>query len=189
MPRTFIAHLLIEFGPLTVFFFVSAGWGFYPGAAALVLATVLALYSSLYHLKRFAIFSFCVSAFTLLSGLATLYLREPLWIVLEFTVSNLLFGIILLFAQRRGRLFLRNMFQHMFHISEQGWRLLTTRWGWAFIVIGGTNQLFWYWYPDENLWTLFRFVVTLLTFVFAISQFSVSRRERLPDASRWGMKH
>lgn len=188
MSKLFIAHLLIEFGPLIVFFFVSAGWGFYPGATALVVSTVAALYYSTFHLKRFAWFSFTVSLFTLVSGIATLYFQQPLWIVLEFTISNLAFGLVLLLARRQGKLFLKSMFQHMFLITEAGWRLLTARWGWAFIVIGSTNQLFWYWCPNEDLWTLFRFVVTLLTFVFAISQFSLSRRERLPDASRWGMR-
>ncbi len=75
----------------------------------------------------------------------------------------------------------------MFHMSDNGWRTLTIRWIWVFVLVGLSNQIFWEIYPDEAQWTLFRFIVTLLTFVFAISQFSLSRRERLPEASKWGM--
>ena len=188
MPLRFIAHTAIEFGPLLLFFFVSGVWGFYPGAAALVISTLVALCSSVMLLKRFAYFSFTVSTFTLLSGIATLYLREPIWLVLEFTLSNLLFGLIILTARRRGKLLLRSLFSHMFLITDRGWWIISFRWGWVFITVGVTNQLFWYWYPDEVQWTMFRFIATILTIVFGLSQFFLSRRERLPEASPWGLR-
>lgn len=187
MSKLFFAHSFTEFGPLTLFFFVSACWGFYPGAAALVIATVATLLYSVFHLKRFAYFSLTVSIFTLLSGFATLYFHQPEWLVLEFTISNLLFGIILLSAYRRQRLVLKRLFNHMFAMTDSGWHILTRRWGWAFIMIGASNQIFWQFFPHEDQWTLFRFIVTLLTIIFALSQFSLSRKERLPNATKWGL--
>ena len=187
MSKLFLAHSFIEFGPLTLFFFVSACWGFYPGATALVIATFVTLIYSVYLLNRFAYFSLTVSLFTLLSGFATLYLRQPEWLVLEFTISNILFGIALITAYRRKTLILKKLFLHMFAMTDQGWRILTLRWGIAFILIGSTNQIFWQIRPYENEWTLFRFIVTLLTIIFAISQFLLSKRERLPEASPWGL--
>jgi intracellular septation protein len=187
MSKAFITHSFIEFGPLTLFFFVSACWGFYPGATALVLSTLATLVYSIFHLKRLAYFSLTVSLFILLSGFATLYLHQPEWLVLEFTISNIFFGVALISAYRRHTLILKRLFKHMFSMTDQGWRILTLRWGAAFLIIGITNQIFWEIYPNENKWTLFRFIVTLLTIVFALSQFSLSRRERLPDASPWGL--
>ena len=188
MINSFMAHSLIEFGPLILFFLISTIWGFYPGAAALVISTLAALIFSLSYFKRFAYFSVSVSSLTLFSGGITLYLHQPIWLVLEFTLSNLFFGLALLFAQRRGRLILESMFDHMFSISRKGWRTLTIRWGWVLVLIGVTNQVFWYLCPNEELWTLFRFIVTVLTFIFALSQFSLSKRERLPEASPWGLR-
>ncbi len=188
MSLLFLIHLLIEFGPLILFFFVSAIWGFYPGATVLVISTLVALIVSAFHLQRFAIFSFTVSVLTLVSGFATLYLRQPLWLVLEFTVSNLLFALVLYAALRRDRLYLKSMFQHMFLMTDRGWRILTARWCWVFFATGVSNQVYWHYIPDENHWTWFRFVTTFLTVVYALSQFSLSRRERLPEATVWGMR-
>jgi intracellular septation protein len=187
MSKIFLAHSFTEFGPLTLFFFVSAYWGFYPGATALVLSTLATLAYSVCYLKRFAYFSLTVSLFTLLSGFATLYFHQPEWLVLEFTISNIFFGIALFSAYRRKTLILKKLFRHMFAMTDHGWRILTLRWAIAFILIGSTNQIFWEMRPYENEWTLFRFVVTLLTIIFAVSQFSLSRRERLPEASKWGL--
>lgn len=188
MSVLFLTHVLVEFGPLILFFLASGLWGFYPGAGVLVVSTLIALLISTFHLSRFAIFSFSVSILTLVSGFATLYLRQPFWLVLEFTVSNLLFAIVLFIALRRGKLYLKSMFQHMFLMTDRGWRILTVRWCWAFFISGVSNQIYWHFIPDENMWTWFRFIITLMTVIFALSQFGLSRRERLPEATVWGMR-
>jgi intracellular septation protein len=186
--KRFIVLSLVEFGPLTLFFFVSAIWGFYPGATALVASTVAALVYSILVFKRFAAFSFAVSLLTLVFGTATVYLHKPIWIVLEYTITNLIFGIILFMANHRGHPILKDFFGHMFSITDKGWVILSERWAWAFIIIGVTNQAFWHLYPYENLWTLFRFIATLLTFIFGMYQLTVSKRERLPDSTAWGLR-
>jgi intracellular septation protein len=188
MSKRFVVLSLIEFGPLTLFFFVSALWGFYPGATALVLSTVAALASSLLIYKRFAAFSFVVSMLTLIFGTATVYLHEPIWIVLEFTITNLLFSAILFVAYARNHAILEDFFGHMFSITHAGWMTLSWRWAWAFLIIGMSNQLFWHLFPATHQWTLFRFIATFLTFLFGMSQLTVSKRERLPDSSPWGLK-
>lgn len=188
MSKRFVILSFIEFGPLTLFFFVSAIFGFYPGATALVASTLAALVASVLLYRRFAAFSFIVSLLTLIFGTATVYLHEPIWIVLEFTITNILFSIILFVACSRNHAILEDFFGHMFSITHAGWMTLSWRWAWAFLVIGFSNQLFWYIHPVPPLWTMFRFVATFLTFLFGISQLTVSKRERLPDSSPWGLK-
>lgn len=189
MSKTFAQHTFIEFGPLTLFFFVSWIWGFFPGATALVVSTFLALVYSLVHFKRFAIFSFTASALVLVFGTLTIWLHNPVFLVLEYTLSNAILGVVLVGSYFYGHPLLRDLFSHMFSISRKGWMILTVRWGLVFIIAGITNHIFWELYPNEDAWALFRFFATLLTFLFGISQLLVSKRERLPDSSAWGLKH
>jgi intracellular septation protein len=187
MSREFVIHTAIEFGPLTAFFVASFFSDFYSAAAVLVITTLLALITSFIRYRRFAAFSFFCSMFILVCGTATVYLHDPRWIVIEYTVSNLAFGVGTLGGWYLNRPVLRDLFGHMFLITERGWMLLTYRWGMCFLVTAVMNQLWWYLWPDENLWTLFRFVSTIAIFIFGMYQFSISRRERLPEASPWGL--
>jgi intracellular septation protein len=187
MSREFAIHTCIEFGPLTIFFITSCFADFYTAATALVLATLAALILSAIRYRRFAAFSFLCSIFVLVCGTATVYFHDPRWIVIEYTASNLIFAIGLLGGWARGRPILRDLFGHMFLISETGWLLLTWRWGICFLVAAVTNQLWWHFYPDEQLWAAFRFVSTLAIFIFGMLQFFVSKRERLPGSSPWGL--
>jgi intracellular septation protein len=188
MSRAFAEHTCIEFGPLTLFFFVSFIWGFYPGANALVVSTLVALIYSLYRHKRFAVFSFTVSSLILVCGTLTVLLHEPRWLVWEYTLSNLAFGIASLVSVYQHRPLLRLLFSHMFAIHERGWMKLTLRWGIVFCIAAITNQLFWEWYQDEDLWTLFRFISTFVIFIFGLSQLYISKQERLEGSTPWGLR-
>lgn len=192
MSREFVFHTCIEFGPLTAFFIASFFFDFYTAAAVLVGATITALVVSFLRYRRFAAFSFFCSLFVLVCGTATVYFHDPRWIVIEYTMSNLAFAAALLGGWWYQRPLLRDLFGHMFLITERGWLTLTWRWGACFLITAITNQLWWWMFPDENLWALFRFVSTIGIFIFGMLQFFTSRRERLPEASPWGlvvMKH
>ncbi len=188
MSLEFFIHSCIEFGPLTLFFILSFFSDFYVAALGLVIATLIALVGSIMRYRRFALFTFFTSVFILICGTATVYFHDPRWIVIEYTLSNTIFACALLIGWWHNKPVLRNLFDHMFLISDRGWMILTFRWGVLFLVTAITNQLFWEMYPNESSWALFRFVSTIGAFIFGISQFAVSRRERLPDSSPWGLR-
>lgn len=192
MSKEFAVHTCIEFGPLTAFFVASFFFDFYTAATVLVVTTVLALATSFIRYRRFAAFSFFCSVFVLICGTATVYFHDPRWIVIEYTLSNLAFACAILGAWFNKHPLLRDLFGHMFLITEKGWLILSWRWGVCFLVTAITNQLWWWMWPDENVWTVFRFASTIGIFVFGMLQFLTSRKERLPEASPWGlvvMKH
>jgi intracellular septation protein A len=76
----------------------------------------------------------------------------------------------------------------MFQITDKGWNIITRNWGLLFICTGISNQLFWHVAHSEDDWIIFRVIVTLMLFLFSISQLLVSKQERLPHASAWGLK-
>lgn len=187
MSREFIIQTLIEFGPLTAFFFASFIYDFYTAASVLVASTLLALLTSLVRYRRFALFSFFSSVFVLVCGTATVYFHDPRWIVTEYTISNMAFACALLTGWVYDKPILQSLFGHMFLITHHGWMVLTFRWGLCFFVTALTNHIWWWYIPDEEMWSLFRFVSTFAVFIFGMLQFTVSRRERLPGASPWGL--
>ena len=119
----------------------------------------------------------------------TLTLHDPIYIVVEYTISNIAFGIILLLNLRSQKTpLLKKLFGHMFQITDKGWNIITRNWGLLFICTGISNQLFWHVAHSEDDWIIFRVIVTLMLFLFSISQLLVSKQERLPHASAWGLK-
>jgi intracellular septation protein len=189
MSLEFALLTAIEFGPLTVFFITSYIYDFYTAALFLVIATIIALIVSVLRYRRFAYFSFLMGLFVLICGSATVLFHDPRWLVIEYTVNNCSLALALLGGYYfLNRPVLRDLFGHMFMISEKGWMILSWRWGMLFLITGVTNQIFWELVRDEYLWTIFRLLATVFIFVFGMSQFLTSRRERLPEGSAWGLR-
>jgi intracellular septation protein len=78
------------------------------------------------------------------------------------------------------------LFQNVFHISEKGWSILSLRWGFFFLLLAGLNE----WVRQSltpDMWVTFKLVTIVGTIAFGVSQFILARRERLPDATPWGL--
>jgi intracellular septation protein len=188
MSIKFFLYTIIEFGPLTIFFFVSTLFGFYQGATALVISVFLTTIFSIIYFKRVSYFSLILSAFIFFSGLATIYFHNPIFMVLEYTVANLVFAFAQLYGHFKNSLVLKTLFGHMFAISDHGWRRLNFNWGMMFLITAIVNQLFWYFIQNENYWVVFRVASTAFIFFFGMWQFRISRDERLEGSSPWGLR-
>lgn len=190
MSLEFAILTAIEFGPLTAFFLTSYLSDFYTAALVLVISTLIGLIVSVIRYGRFAYFSFLMGFFVLTCGSATVYLHDPRWLVIEYTVNNISLSAALLIAYYfYDKPFLRTLFGHMFSISEKGWMLLSWRWGMVFLITGVTNQIFWEMTRNEYHWTIFRLFATCAIFAFGMSQFYTSKKERLPESSSWGLRN
>jgi intracellular septation protein len=186
LSRRFATSLGIEFGPVTVFFVGAIAFNFLTGVLLLMAATVASLVVSLVRDRRIPLFSLIASTFVLISGAATLVTRDPYWVVIEYTISNLAFGAAMVIGYWRGTPALKPLFETMFSISDHGWTLLSLRWGLFFIATAIASELAWRaWSYDE--WVYFRFVMVFTMCIFGFSQFFLARRERLSTASPWGL--
>lgn len=185
--RNFILSLAIEFGPVVVFFLVAILVDFFAGVASLIATTLLAVLISYLRDKRLPLFSLIASFFVIVSGAATLLLRDPYWVVLEFTVYNLIFGVAMFIGYLYRRPALKPLFKTMFAITDHGWTILSLRWGIFFVLLALANEIAWRSMGYDG-WVYFRFVSALIIGAFGFSQFFLARRERLPEASAWGLK-
>ncbi len=187
LTKGFFASVVIEFGPVVVFFVIARQYGILAGTASLVATTVVALVWSLIRDNRIPLFSMISSTFVLVCGGATLLSRDPYWVVLEYTLYNGLFGITLFSGFLYGRGLLKELFGTMFHITDYGWKILSLRWSFFFLAVAIGNEFVWRAY-GEDPWVHYRLIAAFVMCIFGLSQFFLARANRLPHASPWGLR-
>lgn len=175
--------LVLELGPLALFFAVNAVYGkthgLYPATATLMVATVVALVVSWRLMHRLPIMPLVSGVVVLVFGGLTLILQDELFIKLKPTIVNSLFGTVLIGGLAFGKALLGVVFDAVFDLDEEGWRKLTLRWGLFFFVLAGLNEVVWRNF-DTDTWVTFKvFGIMPLTFVFALSQVPLIQRHAI----------
>ena len=74
---------------------------------------------------------------------------------------------------------LKYVFEIAFKLSDEGWLLLSKRWGVLFAVLAVLNEIVWRTQP-EALWVNYKvFGAFGITMIFAMSQFKVMEKYKL----------
>jgi intracellular septation protein len=168
--------LVVEFGPLLVFFIANSHYGIYTGTGAFMVATVIALAVSQTLLGRIAIMPLITGIFVLVFGGLTLWLQDDHFIKMKPTIVNALFATILFGGLATGRLFLKIVFGDVMRLSEEGWKILTLRWALFFVFLAVLNEVMWRGFSTDT-WVAFKvFGIMPITFVFALAQIGVLKK-------------
>lgn len=171
--------LAVELGPLIVFFVANSRFGIFAGTGAFMVATVVALGVSQIVLGRIATMPLVTAGFVLVFGGLTLWLQNDYFIKIKPTIVNGLFAAILFAGLASGRLFLKIVFGDVMKLEEEGWRVLTMRWGIFFIVLAVLNELIWRCFSTDT-WVAFKvFGIMPITFFFALAQVGVLKKYEL----------
>lgn len=177
--RVFL-KLIIEIGPLVVFFLVNSRANVFWGTGAFMAATVVSLAASLYVFGRVPTMPLVSGAFILVFGALTLWLQNDLFIKLKPTIVNVLFGSILLIGLAFKASLLKRVLGEAFHLTEDGWRILTLRWALFFFVLAILNEIVWR-NSSTDFWISFKaWGVMPLTMIFAILQLGLIKAHQLP---------
>lgn len=180
--------LLVELGPLLVFFLVNAQAGkfiaepkqaiFY-GTGAFMVATAIALAVSRSLLGRIPTMPLVSGVFVMIFGGLTLWLQDDHFIKLKPTIVNALFAAILFVGLANGKSLLKFIFGDVFRLTEDGWRQLTIRWGLFFVFLAVLNEIVWRSFSTD-FWVSFKvFGIMPLTMAFAIAQVGLLKRYEL----------
>ena len=176
--------LVVELGPLLVFFVANSRYGIFAGTGAFMVATIAALVASQVLLGRIATMPLVTSVFVLVFGGLTLWLQDDHFIKIKPTIVNGLFAAILFGGLAMGRLFLKVVFGDVMRLSEEGWRLLTLRWGFFFVFLAALNEFIWRGFSTDT-WVAFKvFGIMPITFVFALAQIGLLKRYDARTTSR-----
>ena len=163
--------LVLDIGPLVVFFAANARFGIFP-ATAIFMATIVAALAVSYVLTRhIAIMPVVTAVIVLVFGSLTLVFHDETFIKVKPTIIYTLFGATLIGGYLLGKPLLAIVFDSMFHLTEEGWRKLTFRWAAFFIVMAVVNEIVWR-TQSTDFWVSFKlFGFTPLTFGFAMLQY------------------
>ncbi len=177
----------IEFGPIVVFFLTAEYVGLVNATGLFVFLTALALIASYSKDRRIALFPLLAGLSVIIFGCLTVFLHNPLYIILKDTVYNGLFAVaIAVGLYGYGRPILKDLFSSLFHMTDRGWMILSRRWMVMFVFLTVSNELVRH-LLGADAWVNYKMVATFSTIVFGLYQITLSKRERMPDSNRWGM--
>jgi intracellular septation protein len=173
--------LLVEVGPLAVFFIANARAGIYWGTGLFMIATVISLVASRIIFGRIPVMPLVSGACVLVFGGLTLWLQDDHFIKLKPTIVNSLFAGALFIGLLAGQSLLRVVFGEVFNLTEEGWRKLTLRWACFFTLLAVLNEIVWRFFSTDT-WVSFKvFAIMPLTMLFAIAQVGLLRRYEPPS--------
>lgn len=171
--------LALEMGPLVIFFITNSSYGIFSATRAFMLATVVALVASRLVFGRIAVMPLVTAVFVIVFGGLTIWLEDDHFIKMKPTIVNGLFAAILLGGAAFGHSLLRYVFGDVFHLTAEGWRRLTIRWGVFFVALSVLNEIVWRNFTTDS-WVAFKtFGIMPLTMAFAISQIGLLKKHDL----------
>lgn len=189
-----ILKLILELGPLGVFFFANArgdwlaekipalaglGEPIFIATALFVVATLLSIGLSLAMTRRLPIMPMVTAVVVVIFGGLTLILQDETFIKLKPTIINSLFGAVLLGGLFFGKSLIGYVLDSVFALTDEGWRKLTFRWGLFFFFLAALNEVAWRVLSTDD-WVTFKvFGVMPITFIFTLTQMPLIMREQL----------
>jgi intracellular septation protein len=175
--------LATEVGPLVVFFVANAKFHLFVATGAFMVAIVVAMIASYAVTRHVPLMALVTGAIVLIFGTLTLVLHDETFIKLKPTIIYTLFALVLGGGLLFGRSFIAIMFDQMFNLTPQGWRLLTMRWALFFAGLAILNEVIWR-TQSTDFWVNFKvFGVTPLTMIFAVTQMPLVKRHHLEPVS------
>src|SRR5436309_12088308 len=119
--------LATELGPLVVFFLANAKYHLFVATGAFMVAIVLAMVASYVVTRHIPIMALVTGVVVIVFGTLTLVLHDESFIKVKPTIIYGLFAAILGGGLLFGRSLIAIMFDQMFNLTAEGWRLLTMR--------------------------------------------------------------
>ena len=175
--------LLIELGPLLIFFGVNAAYGIFAGTAAFMVATIIALGLAWWLYRKVPVMPVVSAVLVLAFGGLTLYLHDETFIKLKPTIVYTMFAILLIGGLVVRKPVLAFLFGPVFNLTDEGWRKLTIRWVVFFLAMAVLNEFVWRNFSTDH-WVSFKaFGFLPITFLFAMSQVPLMQRYGVEDHS------
>ena len=176
-----IYKLLIDIGPLAVFFIFYTRSGLQASILPLMIATVIAVLFSYILEKKIPIMPTVGAGIVLIFGGLTIYFDNEVFIKMKPTIINLIFAIILYGGMLVKKPFLKILLGAALRLEEEGWRILTYRWIGFFIALAVLNEIVWR-TQTTDIWVNFKvFGILPITFIFTMTQFPLIKKHQIDD--------
>ncbi len=179
-----VFKLVLEIGPLVVFFASNSWAGIQFATKSFMVATLIALVLSRWLLGKIAIMPLVTAIFVMIFGGLTVWLENDLFIKLKPTIVNVFFGSALFGGLLFQKSLLKYIFADAFHLTNTGWQILTRRWGLFFLLLAALNEIVWRSFSTDS-WVAFKtFGIMPLTMIFALLQIGLIKRHEVTTSDR-----
>ena len=176
-----ITKLIVDIGPLAVFFIFYTRSNLQSAILPLMIATVIAVTFSYIVEKKIPIMPTVGAIIILVFGGLTLYFNNDVFFKMKPTIINLLFAGILLIGNFLNKPLLKFLLGEALKLQDEGWYILTKRWIGFFIALAILNEIIWR-TQSTDIWVNFKvFGILPLTLIFTITQFSVIKKFQIED--------
>ncbi|TGX52329.1 septation protein IspZ [Sphingomonas gei] len=168
-------RMLIDFGPLAIFFLVNS---YAPGlqiqrivaaTAAFMVAMVAAMLLSWWKAKHVSPMLWITAALVLPFGALTIYFHDQTFIQIKPTIVYTMFAVILGYGLITKKPLLQALLEAAYPgLSAKGWRLLTINWTGFFVAMAVLNEAMRH-VLNWDQWVTFKtWAVIPMTLVFAM---------------------
>ena len=176
-----VYKLLIDIGPLAVFFYFYSKNGLQNSILPFMIATVIAVLFSYIIEKKIPIMPTVGAAIVLVFGGLTIYFDNDIFFKMKPTIINLLFAVVLY----GGIIFKKSLLKYLLgaalQLEEKGWKILTQRWIGFFIALAILNEIVWR-TQSTDVWVSFKvFGILPITFIFTMTQFPLIKKYQIED--------
>ena len=180
------ARLLIDLGPLVVFFLanffapVPDTLKIFVATGAFMIAMMLAMLISQLRYRHVSPLLWFSGLMVVVLGGLTIWLHNETFIKIKPTIYYSVVAGLLLFGLKTGRNLLKMVLGTVYPgLSERGWYLLSRNWAIYFAVMAVLNELVWR-STDTDFWVGFKLWFFLpATFLFAIANVPMLMRHGL----------
>ena len=176
-----IYKILIDIGPLAVFFIFYTRSGLQASILPLMIATVIAVLFSYILEKKIPIMPTVGAGIVLIFGGLTIYFDNEVFIKMKPTIINLVFAVILYGGMLIKKTLLKILLGAALKLEDEGWRILTYRWIGFFIALAILNEIVWR-TQSTDIWVNFKvFAILPITFIFTMTQFPLIKKYQIED--------
>ena len=176
-----VYKLLIDIGPLAVFFIFYTRDGLQAAILPLMIATVIAVIISYILEKKIPIMPTLGATIVLIFGGLTIYFNDETFIKMKPTIINALFAAILYGGILLKKPLLKYLLGAALKLEDEGWNILTNRWIIFFIALAILNEIIWR-TQSTDFWVNFKvFAILPITFIFTMTQFPLIKKHQIEE--------
>ena len=176
-----ISKLLIDIGPLAVFFIFYLRSDLKSAIIPLMIATIIAVLFSYIMEKKIPVMPTVGALIILIFGGLTIYFDNEVFFKMKPTIINLLFALILYGGVIVKKPLLKFLLGAAIKLEDEGWKILTQRWISFFIALAILNEIVWR-TQSTDIWVNFKvFGILPITFIFTMTQFPLIKKYQIED--------
>ena len=176
-----ISKLLIDIGPLAVFFIFYSRSDLKSAIIPFMIATIIAVLFSYIMEKKIPVMPTVGAFIILIFGGLTIYFDNEVFFKMKPTIINLLFALILYGGMIVKKPLLKFILGAAIKLEDEGWKILTQRWISFFIALAVLNEIVWR-TQSTDIWVNFKvFGILPITFIFTMTQFPLIKKYQIED--------